>query len=164
MKNIFIPIITLLVGILIGKFIFDKANPQLNNADQSKNIDTTPTLGAFSLSLSVKDLQKSDSFYRNLGFEKIGGSYKNNYLILKNGDAIIGIFNGMFEGNMLTFNPGWNQHAKNLYTFIDIRSIQQQLLEKGIVSEPIIDPNSQGPASTMLKDPDGNLILLDQHR
>jgi len=121
-------------------------------------------LGAFSMSLSVKDLNKSKSFYEELGFKTLGGSIDNNYLIMKNENSLIGLFQGMFEGNILTFNPGWDENAKNLETFDDVRAIQGHLKSQGIQLENEADLNSEGPASFMVKDPDGNLIMIDQHR
>ena len=121
-------------------------------------------LGAFSVSLSVKDLNVSKAFYENLGFSVLAGSMESNYLIMKNEDTLIGLFQGMFEGNILTFNPGWDQNANNLKEFDDIRFIQQNLKVKGIKLETEADELNSGPASLMLKDPDGNLILIDQHR
>lgn len=121
-------------------------------------------LGAFSMSLSVKDLQISKEFYEKLGFTTFGGAMEQNYLIMKNDKALIGLFQGMFEGNILTFNPGWDENASNLESFDDIRKIQQQLKENGLSLTTEADEKSEGPASLMLTDPDGNMILLDQHR
>ncbi|WP_336246907.1 VOC family protein [Cognataquiflexum rubidum] len=121
-------------------------------------------LGVFSVSLSVKDLQASKAFYENLGFRQFGGSMEQNYLIMKNEKTLIGLFQGMFEGNILTFNPGWDENAAELDSFEDIRSIQKQLKSKSIPLLSEADESSSGPASLMLRDPDGNLILLDQHR
>ena len=121
-------------------------------------------LGAFSVSLSVKDLVKSRQFYEDLGFHVFAGSADKNYFIVKNGNALIGIFNGMFEGNILTFNPGWDEDAQNLEEFTDIREIQKHLKNKNLNLLSEADENSSGPASLMLTDPDGNMILLDQHR
>jgi catechol 2,3-dioxygenase-like lactoylglutathione lyase family enzyme len=121
-------------------------------------------LGAFSVSLNVKDLQKSKDFYEKLGFSPMGGDMKNNYLIMKNENTIIGIFHGFFEGNILTFNPGWDVNAKNIKKFDDIRFIQKQLKSKQLTLLSEADTSTTGPASLMLTDPDGNLILLDQHR
>lgn len=122
-------------------------------------------LGAFSVSLSVKDLAVSKEFYENLGFSEIGGDMSMNYLIMRNENAIVGLFQGMFDGNILTFNPGWNENGENIETFDDIRKIQDELIEKAIQLDTKIDStNTEGPASIMLKDPDGNLILIDQHR
>lgn len=121
-------------------------------------------LGAFSASLSVKDLNISKTFYENLGFKVLAGQMEKNYLIMKNGNALIGLFQGMFQGNILTFNPGWNESGKETESFDDIRTIQEHLLSKGIKLDTEADKDSIGPASFMLKDPDGNLILIDQHR
>lgn len=121
-------------------------------------------LGAFSISLSVKDLQKSKDFYEKLGFSQMGGNMEHSYLILKNGDHIIGLFQAMFDGNMLTFNPGWDQNAQNLETFDDVREIQKQLKEQGVELQKEADESTSGPEHIYLKDPDGNMILIDQHR
>jgi catechol 2,3-dioxygenase-like lactoylglutathione lyase family enzyme len=121
-------------------------------------------LGAFSISLSVKDLQASKDFYEKMGFQVFAGSMDNNYLIIKNGNALIGLFQGMFQGNILTFNPGWDENAKNLTDFDDIREIQQQLKSKGLLLTSEADEKSTGPASITVSDPDGNIILIDQHR
>jgi len=119
-------------------------------------------LGNFSISLSVKDLQASKSFYENLGFSVFAGDQKG-YVIMKNGQAIIGLFQGMFEGNILTFNPGWDENAQKLESFDDVRDIQKHLKEKGVSLMTEADENTSGPASVMVVDPDGNTILLDQH-
>lgn len=121
-------------------------------------------LGAFSVSLSVKDINKSKSFYENLGFQVLGGDITQNWLIMKNESCVIGLFQGMFDKNILTFNPGWNQNAENLDSFTDIRVIQQQLKAKGIKILSEADETSEGPASFTIEDPDGNPILFDQHR
>jgi lactoylglutathione lyase len=121
-------------------------------------------LGAFSISLSVKDINKSKTFYENLGFEALGGDITQNWLIMKNESTVIGIFQGMFEKNILTFNPGWNQNAESLDSFTDIRDLQKQLKEKGVKMLTEADENSEGPASFTIEDPDGNPILVDQHR
>lgn len=121
-------------------------------------------LGAFSVSLNVKDLKVSKQFYENLGFKVFGGSLEHNYLIMKNGNALIGIFQGMFEGNILTFNPGWDENAQNLESFDDVREIQKSLKQSGVVLSTEADENTSGPASITLTDPDGNIILIDQHR
>ncbi|GHC48196.1 VOC family protein [Ulvibacter litoralis] len=120
-------------------------------------------LGAFSISLSVKDIHKSKEFYENLGFEVFGGAIEKNYLILKNGDSLIGIFQGMFENNILTFNPGWDTNANTLEQFDDVRDIQKHLKEKGAQLLSEADESTSGPASFMVLDPDGNTILVDQH-
>lgn len=121
-------------------------------------------LGAFSVSLSVKDLAASKAFYEKLGFESFGGNMDQNYLILKNESTIIGLFQGMFEGNILTFNPGWNENCQNLDEFEDVRTIQQSLKADGIPLLREADESTQGPASLVITDPDGNMIMLDQHR
>jgi len=120
-------------------------------------------LGAFSVSLNVKDIKTSQQFYENLGFEIFGGDISRGYLILKNKDALIGLFQGMFEGNIITFNPGWDQSAQPVQEFDDVRTIQKTLQDEGVVIDQEIDENTNGPGSIMLKDPDGNVILIDQH-
>jgi catechol 2,3-dioxygenase-like lactoylglutathione lyase family enzyme len=120
-------------------------------------------LGAFSVSLAVKDIEASRAFYQKLGFEPFGGDASQNWLILKNGDHVIGLFQGMFEKNMLTFNPGWDQSAQNVDAFTDVRDLQRQLAAKGVTFQQQADENSTGPASFVVTDPDGNPILVDQH-
>ena len=120
-------------------------------------------LGAFSISLSVKDIAASRAFYEKLGFESLGGNQEENWLILKNGDTVIGLFQGMFEGNLLTFNPGWDQNAKPIGSFTDVRELQRRLKEQGIALSPEADETTTGPAYFMTVDPDGNVILVDQH-
>jgi catechol 2,3-dioxygenase-like lactoylglutathione lyase family enzyme len=120
-------------------------------------------LGAFSISLNVKDIKASKSFYEKLGFHVFGGDIDQNWLILKNGEHVVGLFQGMFEKNMLTFNPGWDQNAQPLATFKDVRTIQQTLKEQGVDILDEADPHTTGPASFMVIDPDGNPILIDQH-
>lgn len=121
-------------------------------------------LGAFSVSLSVSDIKASRHFYEKLGFEAVGGNVDDNWLILRNGDHVIGLFQGMFDKNMLTFNPGWNQKSRETETFTDVREIQRRLKEQGIELYSEADETSKGPASITLFDPDGNPILIDQHR
>ncbi len=121
-------------------------------------------LGAFSVSLSVKDIEASRDFYEKLGFEPVGGNADDHWLILRNGDHVIGLFQGMFEKNMLTFNPGWNQQCEETDSFTDVREIQRMLKEQGVELSSEADETSQGPASITLFDPDGNPILIDQHR
>ncbi|GAB4148448.1 MAG: hypothetical protein Fur0021_08310 [Candidatus Promineifilaceae bacterium] len=120
-------------------------------------------LGAFSISLTVKDIEASKAFYERLGFQVAGGEIADNWLILKNGDHVIGLFQGMFDKNILTFNPGWNQNAQKLDTFTDVRELQRQLKAQGVALLSEADENTTGPASMMLVDPDGNPILVDQH-
>ncbi|MCO6488851.1 MAG: VOC family protein [Phaeodactylibacter sp.] len=120
-------------------------------------------LGAFSVSLSVKDINVSKAFYEALGFETFAGDIEKNYLIMKNGNALIGLFQGMFENNILTFNPGWDENANKLDSFDDVREIQRHLKANGIKPENEADENTSGPASFVVFDPDGNAILIDQH-
>ena len=120
-------------------------------------------LGAFSLSLTVKDIAASAAFYEKLGFTRFGGDISQNWLILKNGDAVIGLFQGMFEKNMLTFNPGWNQDAKPLDSFTDVRELQRELKAQGTPFISEADEGTTGPASFIVVDPDGNPVLVDQH-
>jgi len=120
-------------------------------------------LGAFSVSLNVKDLEVSKAFYEKLGFSNFGGNAADNYLIMKNGDHIIGLFYGMFENNILTFSPGWDQDAKTLESFTDVRDIQRELKAQGITLLTEADETTAGPASLTLVDPDGNAILIDQY-
>ena len=120
-------------------------------------------LGAFSVSLSVKDIAASKAFYEKLGFQSMGGDMAQNWLILKNGDHVIGLFQGMFDKNILTFNPGWDQNATALNSFTDIRDLQRELKQRGVSLESEADESTTGPASIMLVDPDGNPILIDQH-
>ena len=120
-------------------------------------------LGNFSVSLAVKDIERSKCFYENLGFSVFGGDQSQNWLILKNGEHVIGLFQGMFDKNMLTFNPGWDSDAQQLDKFTDVRELQRQLkkCDVEIISEA--DEDSTGPASFVVVDPDGNTILVDQH-
>jgi lactoylglutathione lyase len=120
-------------------------------------------LGAFSISLAVKDLAASRAFYEKLGFAMFAGDPSQNWVILKNGDHVIGLFQGMFEKNILTFNPGWDQNAQNLGTFTDVRELQRQLKAAGVTLMNEADETTTGPASFIAVDPDGNPILVDQH-
>lgn len=120
-------------------------------------------LGAFSISLTVKDIHASKAFYEKLGFKVFGGDITQNWLILKNGDHVIGLFQGMFEKNMLTFNPGWDCNAQKVEPFTDVRELQRQLKAQGVALMSEADENTSGPASFVLMDPDGNPILVDQH-
>jgi catechol 2,3-dioxygenase-like lactoylglutathione lyase family enzyme len=120
-------------------------------------------LGAFSISLAVQDITASKAFYEKFGFEIFGGDISQNWLIMKNGDTIIGLFQGMFERNILTFNPGWDSNAQKLDTFTDVRELQRQLEAQGVELMSEADENTTGPASFIAVDPDGNPILLDQH-
>lgn len=121
-------------------------------------------LGAFSISLAVKNIAASQQFYEKLGFTELGGDIKQKWLVLKNGDAVVGLFEGMFEKNIITFNPGWDQNAQNVDPFDDVRTIQKHLKNAGISLTGEADENSTGPGYITLTDPDGNDILIDQHR
>lgn len=120
-------------------------------------------LGAFSISLAVKDLQASRAFYEKFGFKVFGGDAAQNWLILKNGDHVIGLFQGMFKRNTLTFNPGWDSNAHERGAFTDIRDLQRELKAQGVQLVSEADEATTGPASFVAVDPDGNPILVDQH-
>jgi lactoylglutathione lyase len=120
-------------------------------------------LGAFSISLAVKDIAASQKFYEAFGFKIFGGNAAQKWLILKNGDHIIGLFQGMFEKNILTFNPGWDSNAQKLPSFTDVRELQRQLKAQGIELQTQADESTTGPASFIAVDPDGNPVLVDQH-
>lgn len=120
-------------------------------------------LGAFSISLSVKNLSDSISFYKKLGFVQFGGDTDKNYCIMKNDKAIIGLFQGMFNENILTFNPGWDENAKEIEHFDDVRVLQENLKKSNVSISNEVNPKSKGPAHIIIKDPDGNTILIDQH-
>lgn len=120
-------------------------------------------LGAFSVSLAVKDIEASKLFYEKLGFTTFAGDQSQNWLIMKNGSHVIGLFQGMFENNILTFNPGWNSDAQPLGEFTDVRELQRRLKAQGITPISEADESSTGPANVVIVDPDGNTILLDQH-
>ena len=121
-------------------------------------------LGAFSISLAVKDLSASRAFYEKFGFKPFAGDPSHNWQILKNGDHVIGLFQGMFDKNMLTFNPGWDQNAEAMPTFTDVRELQRQLKAQGVQLMNEADESTTGPASFIAVDPDGNPVLVDQHR
>lgn len=121
-------------------------------------------LGAFSVSLAVKDIEASKHFYEQLGFTSFAGDQTQKWLIMKNGDHVIGLFQGMFEKNILTFNPGWNSSAQPLESFTDVRDLQRQLKDKGMTMMVEADESTTGPASFIVVDPDGNPVLVDQHR
>lgn len=120
-------------------------------------------LGAFSISLAVQDLKTSKTFYEKLGFQVFGGDPDHNYLMMKNGEHVLGLFQGMFDKNILTFNPGWNQNGENLNSFTDVRELQKALKAQGIEIQNEADETTTGPASFAIIDPDGNPILIDQH-
>ncbi len=121
-------------------------------------------LGAFSISLAVKDIQASIAFYGKLGFERFAGEPEQGWIILKNGEHVIGLFQGMFEKNILTFNPGWDQSAADLPEFTDVREIRDELIRRGIRITSDDAGTDSGPGSIVLEDPDGNPVLIDQHR
>jgi catechol 2,3-dioxygenase-like lactoylglutathione lyase family enzyme len=120
-------------------------------------------LGAFSVSLAVKDIKASREFYEKFGFKPFAGNAAQNWLILKNGDRVIGLFQGMFERNILTFNPGWDSNAQKVASFTDVRELQRQLKAQGVRFQQEADESTTGPASFIAVDPDGNPILVDQH-
>lgn len=120
-------------------------------------------LGVFSISLAVKNLEASRTFYEKFGFKVFAGDASQNWLIMKNGDHVIGLFQGMFERNILTFNPGWDSNAQKLVTFTDVRELQRQLKAQGVQLQQEADESTTGPASFVAVDPDGNPILVDQH-
>ena len=121
-------------------------------------------LGSFSISLAVKDIHTSLAFYEKLGFVYKGGNIEQKWIVLKNGNAIIGLFEGMFDQNIITFNPGWNENAENIEDFDDVRTIQTMLKNQGITLAREADGSTSGPEYITLTDPDGNNILIDQHR
>lgn len=120
-------------------------------------------LGAFSISLAVKDIAASQAFYEKLGFTVFGGDIDQHWLILKNGDAVIGLFQGMFDKNILTFNPGWDSNAQKVADFTDVRDLQRHLKAQGLTFATEADETTTGPASFVIVDPDGNPVLFDQH-
>jgi lactoylglutathione lyase len=120
-------------------------------------------LGAFSISLAVKDLKASREFYERFGFRAFAGDASQNWLILKNGDHVIGLFQGVFEKNIITFNPGWDNDAQELASFTDVRDLQRQLKAQGVQLQQEADESTTGPASFVAVDPDGNPVLVDQH-
>lgn len=126
-------------------------------------METDMQLGAFSISLAVKNLEASKAFYEKFGFTPLAGDASQHWLILKNGDHIVGLFQGMFEKNILTFNPGWDQNAQAVGSFTDIRELQRHLKAQGVQLQQEADENTTGPASLIAVDPDGNTILVDQH-
>jgi len=161
-------VLILLIGVLLISCSQNKKEEiksTENPTDLTEAIENKETmkLGAFSVSLNVKDLKASKAFYEKLGFTVFGGDMEMNYLIMKNGNSLIGLFQGMFENNILTFNPGWDENAKELESYDDVREIQKQLKNKGLTLESEADENTSGPASLVIKDPDGNVIFIDQH-
>jgi hypothetical protein len=158
-------IITLWLVSLMACSTIKNKTPQTPETMKNLHLENkTGSIGAFSMSLSVKDLKVSKAYYENLGFTQKGGDMKMNYVVMKNGNALIGLFQGMFEGNILTFNPGWDERGNNLDEFTDIRNLYKNLKSKGVVFDKDVEESASGPASFMMTDPDGNLILVDQHR
>jgi len=135
----------------------------MNHAFKNHSKEKVMELGAFSISLAVKDLAASREFYEKFGFEVFGGDASQNWLIMKNGDHLIGLFQGMFEKNILTFNPGWDSSAQKLDHFTDVRELQRQLKAHGVKLQEEADESTTGPAYITAVDPDGNPILIDQH-
>lgn len=168
MRNIFFIIMAVFGAFFCGfytkSYLVGKSKSSAISKPNTNTKSNNMKLGAFSISLNVKDLKASKEFYEKAGFTAFGGSMKDNYLIMKNDNALIGLFQGMFKGNILTFNPGWDENAKNLDSFDDVRTIQKHLKKQGIAINPEADENSSGPASFMITDPDGNVLLFDQHR
>jgi predicted enzyme related to lactoylglutathione lyase len=163
MKKTALLTLCLIVSFVLGLYTNPiTAKQRTNNTIKQK--EESMKLGAFSMSLSVKDIKVSKQFYENLGFSVFGGALEKNYLIMKNGNSLIGLFQGMFQGNILTFNPGWDENAKNIEKFDDVREIQRQLKNKGVKIDNEADEKTSGPASIMITDPDGNVVLIDQHR
>ena len=149
-------------GVAVNSVFAQNSKSEKPEAKKEKPHDLI--LGAFSMSLNVKNLEKSKAFYEKLGFKQSGGSMEQRYVILKNGTTIIGLFEGFFEGNMLTFNPGWDENAKPMKKWDDVRLIQKKLKETGEVLTMEASDTTTGPAFITLKDPDGNVLLFDQHR
>jgi len=153
-------LLSIIICSMLVSFQSAQQSTQTKNQTHSENMK----LGAFSVSLSVKDLNTSKEFYETLGFSVFAGSMEQNYLIMKNENALIGIFQGMFEGNILTFNPGWDENAQNVDAFDDVRDIQAHLKSSNIALDSEVAEGTAGPGGFMFKDPDGNVILIDQHR
>jgi len=163
MKNIIFQCIVFCFLTLSSNTVFNMNSKNITPKQEPLNT-TNMKLGAFSVSLSVKDLNISKTFYESLGFEVMAGSMDKNYLIMKSETSLIGLFQGMFEGNIMTFNPGWDQSAQEIESYDDVRAIQKHLKTEGIELITEADESSSGPASFMVKDPDGNMIFVDQHR
>ena len=146
----------LILFVLISNLVFSQ--------DKDSKKQNTMELGAFSISLKVKDIKKSVEFYEKLGFTYKGGNIDQNWIVLKNGSTVIGLFQGYIEENTLTFNPGWDQSASEVNPFTDVREIQKKLKEKGVKVDREANETTKGPEYIILTDPDGNSILIDQHR
>jgi len=150
-------VLGLVLCVLAGATSLQEPKPAAKEAAKSLN------LGNFSVSLTVKDIAVSRAFYEKLGFKPIMGEEKQKWLIMQNETSTIGLFQGMFEKNTMTFNPGWDRSAKPLSAFQDVREIQRALKSQGLTLKPEADEKSTGPAALALVDPDGNPILIDQH-
>lgn len=157
MKSILASLILLTATACVS--VASKDTPQT----KPKDMNHRTSIGAFSVSLTVKDLAASRAFYEKLGFEVTGGNQEQNWLVLRNADATVGLFQGMFENNIMTFNPGWNRQAQPINEFEDVRVLQQQFKAAGLQLQTEADESTTGPASFVLLDPDGNTILVDQH-
>lgn len=155
-------ITTLLAVLALASFEASESHRILPSSDSIRSQEMN--LGAFSISLTVKDLAKSRAFYKKLGFEKVGGKAEQNWLILRNGESTIGLFHDMFEKNALTFNPGWSGMGEHPEEFMDVREIQKKLKEAGLELTTEADESTKGPASLTLLDPDENPVYIDQHR
>ncbi len=150
--------------ILVVALVAGAMSHATNAEDKDKKAKKmTMKLGAFSVSLAVKDIHKSRAFYEKLGFRKVAGEIKQNWIVLQNDRTTVGLFQGMFPKNLMTFNPGWNHKKETLKEFMDVREIQAQLEKSGIKITTRADPATTGPASMTIADPDGNTILFDQH-
>src|SRR5436190_6641587 len=151
------------VGVLVCFLCGWTANQATKPATTQATGDAHMRLGNFSVSLAVKDIAASRAFYEKLGFKMVSGDQSKNWIVLKNEETKIGLFQGMFPRNMLTFNPGWDSDKNTLPDFEDVRDIQKTLKSRGLTPDPAADESTTGPAYLMLTDPDGNPILIDQH-
>jgi lactoylglutathione lyase len=154
----------LLLLLSVSCLVFASGKVSVQQQSPTNQKEQRMELGNFSVSLAVKDIEASSSFYEKFGFKVFMGDAAKKWLIMKNGDHVIGLFQGMFEKNILTFNPGWDSNAQNLPEFTDVRELQRQLKAKGVKLQQEADEKTTGPASFVAVDPDGNQILVDQHR
>ena len=150
------------IAIGFGLALFAMTTTSLSQTSQPTKMETLD-FGNFSVSLTVKDIKASKAFYEKLDFKEVGGNIKQNWLVLQNGSTTIGLFQGMFDKNILTFNPGWNSDKETLKDFMDVRKLQKTLQERGLEFATEVEEGTTGPASFVLTDPDGNPILVDQH-
>ncbi len=163
MKKAVITSLSVVVSLCFVLFFLEGGFAQRKMIKESEAEKSNLKLGAFSISLNVKDLEVSKEFYEKFGFVVFAGSLQQHYLIMKNGNALVGLFHGMFEKNILTFNPGWDENAQKLKSFNDVREIQTKLKSQGVKIESEIPDSVKGPAGIFITDPDGNPILIDQH-